>query len=121
MQSITIAYLTGIILRVVNETIQLRRAAQKNHLYYLHYPAVKEDELTDFIQSIPYFDERLKNFLLDKLCDKTIVISQAWENLFIVKSKAWAKSDTWLYTDPIISIGFYPEYNKDKDFLTLPY
>lgn len=122
MQSVTKAYLTDIILRVINKTIQTRRESQNNHLYYLQYGSATNDELWDFIQSIPYFDERLKNFLVGKLNDKNIIISQTWETSFIVKVKTWAESNTWLHTDPIFSIGFYPEYiTNRKDFLTLPY
>ncbi len=122
MQSITKTYLTDIIFRTINQTIQIRRASQSNHLYYLRYAIATNEELYDFIQSIPYFDERLKCFLIGKLNDTTIIISQTWETSFIIKIKAWAESDIWLHTDPIFSIGFYPEYiPKQKDFLTLPY
>ena len=122
MQSITKTYLTDIIFRAINQTIQTRRVTQKNHLYYLQYASATNDELYDFIQSIPYFDERLKSFLMGKLKETNIIISQAWETSFIVRTKTWAESDTWLHADPIFSIGFYPEYIiRQKDFLTLPY
>ena len=122
MQSITKNYLTDIIFRTINQTIQVRRASQRNHLYYLQYATATNDELLDFIQSIPCFDERLKSFLMGRSNESTIIISQTWEIAFMVKTKTWAQSNTWLHTDPIFAIGFYPEYiTKGKDFLTLPY
>ena len=122
MQSITKTYLTDIIFRTINQTIQVRRASQKNHLHYLNYPTARQEEILDFIQSTPYFDEQLKNFLMGKLNDTTIIISQNWETAFIVKCKSWAHSNDWLHKDTIFSIGFYPEYiTRRKDSLTLPY
>ncbi len=122
MQSITKIYLTDIIFRAINQTIQLRRASQKNHLHYLNYPTARQEEILDFIQSMPYFDEQLKKFLMGKLTETTIIISQNWETAFIVKCKSWAHSNDWLHKDTIFSIGFYPEYIiRRKDSLTLPY
>ncbi len=122
MQSITATYLTDIIFRAINETIMVRRASQKNHLHYLNYPTAREEEIVDFILSIPYFDEQLKKFLMDKQKETTTIISQTWETAFIVKCKSWANNNDWLHKDPICLIGFYPEYiTKRKDFLRLPY
>ena len=122
MQSITTTYLTDIIFRSINATIPIRRESQKNHLFYLNYPAATEDEVVDFILSIPYFDERLKDFLMGNLNSETTIISQAWETAFIVKCTTWAASNDWLHVDNIISIGFYAAYFKRfKDCLTLPY
>ena len=122
MQSITKTYLTDIIFRAINETIEIRRASQKNNLYYLNYPFATNEELFDFIQSIPYFDEKLKQFLMGKLNDENTIISQSWETAFIVKCKTWAQNDYWLHVDVILSVGFYAEYiKKHNDCLTLPY
>jgi len=122
MQFITRTYLTDIIFRGINETIQPRRMSQKNHLFYLHYPTATKDELLDFIESIPYFDDRLKDFLMGNLPNDNTIISQAWETSFIVKTKLWATSNDWLHVDVILSIGFYTKYVKaNKDLLTLPY
>ena len=122
MQSITKTYLTDIIFRAINQTILVRRASQKNHLHYLNYPTARQEEILDFIQSIPCFDEDLKKFLMGKLNENTIIISQNWETAFIVKCKSWAHSSDWLHKDTIFSIGFYPEYIfRRKDSLTLPY
>lgn len=122
MQSIIKTYLTDIIFRTINETIQTRRASQKNHLHYLRYTAATEEEIVDFIQSIPYFDDQLKSFLMNQQNEITIIISQTWETAFIIKCKSWAHSNDWLHKDPICLIGFYPEYiTKRKDALRLPY
>ena len=122
MQSITRTYLTDLLFRAVSETIHTRRTSQKNLLFYLDYPTATTEELLDFILSIPYFDERLKNFLLGNLKEETTIISQLWETAFIVKTKAWAASDEWLHVDVILSIGFYAEHTKQGvAFLTLPY
>jgi hypothetical protein len=122
MQLITKAYLADIITRTIGPTIQIRRSSQNSHLYNLQNSAVTNDELWIFIQSIPYFDEGLKKFLMGKHGDSNIIISQTWETAFLVRVKQWAESNTWLHTDPIFSIGFYPQYiTSGKDFLTLPY
>jgi hypothetical protein len=122
MQLVTKSYLTDIIFRTIRPGIQIRRASQSNHLHYLQFSAATNDELWAFIQSIPYFDERLKDFLMGKAGDSNIIISQTWETNFIIRVKQWADSHTWLHTDPIFSIGFYPQYiTRGKDFLTLPY
>jgi len=122
MQSITRTYLTDIIFRAINTTIHTRRASQKNHIFYLNYPNATEDEMVDFVLSIPYFDERLKDFLMGNLNSETTIISQAWETAFIVKCTTWAASNDWLHVDSILSIGFYAAcFKRFKDCLTLPY
>ena len=122
MQLITKAYLTDIIVRAVNETIEQRRASQKNKLYHMAVGVANEEELLYFIQSIPDFDERLKNFLLEQQKDASTIISQAWETSFIVKCKTWAQSNDWLHKDPIVSVGFYPKCIINwRDVLSLPY
>lgn len=122
MQSITKTYLTDIVFRAISETINTRRVSQKNNLFYLDYPTPTEEEVADFIQSIPYFDKRLKNFLLGELDENTTIISQAWETAFIVKCKTWAKSDDWLHVDMMLFTRFYGAYAMiDTACLTLPY
>lgn len=122
MQLITKSYLTSIIFRAVNETLDIRRASQKNILFYLVYPNATNDELLDFIQSCPFFDEGLKIYLLEKDGDESIIISQHWETAFIVKTKQWANSKQWLHDDVIVTIGFYAAHLKsNNDSLKLPY
>ncbi len=120
MQSITKTYLIDIISRAVNKTIWARRASQ-NPSCYVHCAAVNEQEVNDFIQSIPYFDEKLKAFLLDKN-DNATIISQSWETTFIIKSKSWAESNIWLQANPLLTIGWQAgSIRPDSQFLTLPY
>lgn len=122
MQLITKSYLTSIIFRAVNATLLIRRASQKNILYYLNYPTATDEELMDFTQSCPYFDAGLKEYLLEIITDESIIISQLWETAFIVKTKEWSTSNQWLHVDVIVSIGFYPaQINSNPDCLKLPY
>jgi hypothetical protein len=122
MQSITKTYLTDLLVRTINQTIQIRRVSQHKQLPYLQYTTATTDELLDFIASIPYFDEGLKNFLMGKQNDTIIIISQAWETSFMVRAKAWAESEAWLYINPIFAIGFSTQQlTREKDSLTLPY
>jgi len=122
MQLVTKFYLADIVVRAISPGIQLRRASQNNHLHYLQFSTPTNDELWAFIQSIPYFDQRLRDFLTGKQGESNIIISQTWETNFIIRVKQWADSNTWLHIDPIFSIGFYPQYiTRGKDFLSLPY
>ena len=122
MQLVTNSYLKDIIVRAISSGIQIRRAAQSNHLHYLQFAAATNDELWAFIQSIPSFDQSLRDFLLGKYGDSNTIISQTWETNFVIRVKQWADSHTWLYIDPMFSIGFYPQYiTRGKDILTLPY
>ena len=122
MQLITKSYLTSIIFRAVNTTLETRRASQKNILFYLDYPSATEEELLDFIQSCPFYDAGLQEYLSPNTNGESIIISQPWETTFIVKTKQWANSDQWLHVDVIFSIGFYAKYsNVNPDTLKLPY
>ncbi len=78
--------------------------------------------MLDFIQSIPYFDEKLKQFLNGGKGSDITIVSQTWETAFLIKCTTWANSKHWLHQDVIFSIGFYPQYlTSAKDALTLPY
>ena len=122
MQLITKSYLTSIIFRAVNETLDTRRASQKNILYYLNYPTATSEELLDFIDSCPFFDTGLKTYLLASFSDESIIIGQHWETAFIVKTRQWASSGQWLHVDVIVSIGFYAGHlNRGADCIKLPY
>lgn len=122
MQLITKNYLTSIIFRAVNETLEIRRASQKNLLFYLDYPTATEEELLDFIQSCPFYDAGLQQYLMPPSIEESIIISQLWETSFIVKTKQWANANQWLHVDVIFSIGFYTKYfNSNPETLKLPY
>ena len=122
MISVTGEYLITIIEQYVNRTIGIRRNHSIEKLIHeIVYEATNE-ELADFILSIPYFDERIKNFILGISNEQTIIISQSWEIALIVRTRKWAESDEWLYGDFRLSMGAYDGQVKgDAGFLTLPY
>jgi len=80
------------------------------------------EEIADFILSIPYFDERLKNFILGFSNEQTIIISQSWEIAFMARAGKWAESEEWLHGAFRLSMGSYGDEQRScADFLTLPY
>lgn len=99
MQSITKAYLIDIVYRMINESIQLHRQSKNNGHYNELYPGATDEEMVDFIVTIPYFDVGLKDFLLGNVKEETLIISQNWETEFFKKCMAWAKSYEWLEGD----------------------
>lgn len=122
MISVTGEYLITIIERNVNRTICIRR----NHpvqaaAIEVVYDTTNE-EIADFILSIPYFDEGIKNFIMGISNEKTIIISQSWEIAFIVRARKWAESDEWLHEAFRLSMGLNDSQLKGiTDFLALPY
>ncbi|MEO6547041.1 MAG: hypothetical protein ABIN94_03550 [Ferruginibacter sp.] len=122
MNSITKDYLTGIIFKKISETIDKRRESRKHQFDNEPYPGATDEEVLDFIISIPYFDEKLKDFLLGNLAETTIIISQSWENEFIKNTNLWCSSYEWLFgNDYFLNEAEISRMNKDKAFLTLPY
>ena len=122
MKAITRDYLTDIIFRTINKTIDIHRNSKKNSFYYEPYPTATDEEILDFIHSIPYFDERLKNFLIGNLTDATIIISQTWEIEFLKKTLSWAGSFEWLHgNDYFLSEAHISSIKKHAEFLGLPY
>ena len=120
MQSITKVYLLEIIYRNINETINLYRASKKTE--YDTCPTATEDEILDFICSTPYFDEKLKDFLLGNLEEQNIIISQGWEIEFIKQCTLWSESFEWLHGDnSFLSDAHLNSIRSDKTLLTLPY
>lgn len=118
MTSITGDYLVHIIERCINTTIYLRRNVTVERLT-LETMAVTNEEIVDFIVSIPYFDTKLKDFIVGNDFDQTI-ISQAWENQFIKKCIAWATDEIWLQNNiPVLKHIHNVEINNNA--LTLPY
>src|SRR6476660_9283960 len=98
MKSITKEYLADIIYRIINQTINVHRQSKRYDLPE-EYANATDEEVLEFIHSIPYFDTRLKDFIIGQMIESTIIISQSWENEFIIKSRAWAESFEWLYGD----------------------
>ena len=122
MKAITKNYLTDIIYRLINETIDVHRESKKNFFYYEPYPFASDEEVLEFIHSIPYFDERLKDFLVGNLAEEAIILSQAWEIEFVKKIRLWAESFEWLHGDEsFLSDAHIRSIKKDVAFLTLPY
>lgn len=123
MIAVTGEYLINIVERRVNQTIGLRRNFSAEELAAEHFLYATNEEIADFILSIPYFDGRLKNFILGFSTEQTIIISQSWEIAFIVRTGRWAESDEWLHEAFRLSMSSYAAEPKqaDADFLTLPY
>lgn len=122
MISVTGEYLLNIIERHVNRTIGFRRNLPIEEIRDEKMLASTNEEIADFILSIPYFDERLKNFILGFSNEQTIIISQSWEIAFMVRAGKWAESDEWLHGAFRLSMCPYAEELKgNADFLTLPY
>ena len=122
MIAVTGEYLINIIERRVNQTIGLRRNLSPAELAEEHFLYATNEEIADFILSIPYFDERLKNFILGFLTEQTIIISQSWEIAFIVRTRSWAESDEWLHGAFRLSMSTLDDHQQNNpDFLTLPY
>ena len=106
--------------RSKDETINLYRASKKTE--YDLEPTATEDEMLDFICSIPYFDEKLKDFLLGNLEEQNIIISQAWEIQFIKQCTLWSESFEWQHGDnSFLSDAHLNTIKNDKNLLTLPY
>ena len=122
MNSITKDYLTGIIFKRIADNINIHRQS-KRHLGGMEHASVPTDEeVLDFIISIPYFDDRLKDFLIGNLGETTIIISQSWENEFIIKTKLWADSMDWLHgNDRFLKAPMPDSINTERRFLSLPY
>ncbi|MEP7106608.1 MAG: hypothetical protein ABI760_01475 [Ferruginibacter sp.] len=122
MISITKDYLTYIIFKKISETIDIYRESKRHQFDNEPYPGATDEEVLDFIISIPYFEEKLKDFLLGNLGVETIIIGQTWEIEFIKKTRLWAESFEWLYENDYFLIEAHISgIKRDKMFLTLPY
>ena len=112
MIAITGEYLITVIEQYVNRTISIRRNHSVQQLTIKCANESSNAEIADFILSIPFFDERIKNFILGISNEQTIIISQSWEIAFIVGVRKWAESDEWLLGDFRLSMGSYDEQLK---------
>ncbi|MEJ7587666.1 MAG: hypothetical protein WKI04_08900 [Ferruginibacter sp.] len=122
MNSITKDYLVEIIFKKISESIDKHRESKRQQFDNVPYPGATDEEILDFIISIPYFDDRLKNFLLGNLAESTIIISQSWENEFIIKTRLWAESFEWLHgNNYYLSEAHISNIKRDEQFLSLPY
>ncbi|MBS1496611.1 MAG: hypothetical protein JSU03_01125 [Bacteroidetes bacterium] len=122
MTAITNEYLGEIILRIINKNIATHRASKNNIDTPKHLPYATNTELLDFIQSIPYLDVKLKDFLVGNLKQETIIISQAWEIQFIKHCTLWAESFEWLHgNNYFLSDVYLSSIKKNAASLSLPY
>ena len=125
MQSITKNYLVEIIDRSICRTIHIHRQSRDNLSFYdtpNNWPPVTDEEITEFIFMIPYFDEKLKNFLLGNMWGQPIIISQTWEIEFIKKCILWADSKEWLLgVNQFLSNTHLNNIEHTGVALTLPY
>jgi len=96
MISITGEYLINIIERYVNKTIVFRRHYPIETAIAEYYYNATNEEIVDFIFSIPFFDIKLKDFLIGNIDLQNIIISQTRENEFIKKCKCWSEDMRWL-------------------------
>jgi len=122
MTAITNEYLGDILLREINKDIEVHRASKNNFLAHQNFPCATDAELLDFIQTIPYFDVSVKDFLVGNLPEATIIISQAWELEFLKRTRQWAESFEWLHgNDYFLSDAHINGLKKESASLTLPY
>lgn len=122
MNSITKDHLTKIVFKKISENIDLYRESKRQQFDNEPYPGATDEEVLDFIITIPYFDIKLKDFLLGNLLEETIIVSQTWENEFIKNTKLWAESFEWLHgNEYFLSEAHITGINKNNAFLTLPY
>ncbi len=122
MNSVTKDYLAEIIFKKASENIDKYRESKQQQFDNEPYPGATDEEVLDFIITIPYFDVKLNDFLLGNLAEDTIIISQSWENEFIKNTRLWAESYEWLHgNDYFLSEAHTSGINNDKHFLSLPY
>ncbi len=122
MISVTGEYLISIIERHVNKTIQFRREAESEQSIPKRDRLATNEEIADFILSIPYFHDGLKDFILGNTNEQTIIVSQPWEIAFIIRTKKWAECEEWLLETFQSSPKFYTgPAQTGTDSLKLPY
>lgn len=122
MQSITKVYLLDIIYRMINNSIKQHRYSKHNDHYNEVYATATDEEMIDFIVTIPYFDIDLKDFLLGNVKEETVIISQSWEIEFIKKCTAWSQSYEWLEGDEYyLSDTHISRLMQQANCLRLPY
>jgi hypothetical protein len=121
MISVTGEYLVNIIERHIAATISKRRSVEEASIHAKNN-LLSDEDIADFLLSIPYFDEGVKNFILGNGRETTMIVSQAWEIAFILRTKKWAESESWLQNRLTSSHQFCKEEpGQVTDFLKLPY
>ncbi len=120
MISVTGEYLINIIERQLSATIGSKRKHEEGNSAASNGP-LTDEEIADFILSIPYFDEGVKNFILGNAAEKNMIVSQAWEIAFILRTKKWAEAECWVQNKYAISHFRNESVKQSTDFLRLPY
>ncbi|MBS1742124.1 MAG: hypothetical protein JST81_03750 [Bacteroidetes bacterium] len=122
MKAITRDYLVDIVYRTINKTIALHRRAKKTACHCHSQESATDEEVLNFIYYIPWFDDKLKDFLIGNVKETTIIISQSWELEFLKKTMLWSESFEWLHgNDYFLSEAHMSSIKKDVVYLTLPY
>lgn len=95
------------IYNIINETITVQRESKQNEIYNDYHPAVTKIEIMDFIESNPYFDAMLKDFLKDKFIEDidAMMVSEEWKEAFVNRVYKWSERWEWLTQDTKQSIG----------------
>jgi hypothetical protein len=119
MKGITRAYLLYLIKDYVKLTIHHRRNIPRNY-FAEEVVEITDEEIIDFVISIPYFTVELKDFLMENLSVQMIIISQQWEKDFTRKAVAWATDSRWTSADMSFLSNSYKNTNI-TDLLNLPY
>jgi hypothetical protein len=92
--------LRKLIFEAINPTIEIHRESDENYFWLEHNPCVTDQEIEDFIQSIPYFKQELKCFLLNDFPGvEEMFVTDEWQEEFEQKVKAWTESFEWLNGD----------------------
>ncbi len=95
MKSITRIYLASIIYIVIHKNSLRDLDTSEEELFGNYYYASTDEKVLDFILSIPYFDEGLKDFIVGNLKEQSVIITTEWEDEFIDKCFLWAESTGW--------------------------
>ncbi|MDO9376773.1 MAG: hypothetical protein Q7T76_20265 [Ferruginibacter sp.] len=122
MNSITKEYLVEIIFKKISDSIDIHRMSKRHLFNYQPCSLPTDDEVMDFIISIPFFDDKLKDFLIGNLGETTVIVSQNWENEFIIKTRMWTESVEWLHgNDNFLKTTFSNNISRERTYLGLPY
>ncbi len=110
-------YLKELVFREINPTIELHRESKRNYFYFEHYDFAADQEVEDFIFSIPFFSEDLKEFLRGRDNLISTEVTKAWINKYIENIEKWAESEEWLFYD----VGYIcdPLLNKSPERIEL--
>jgi hypothetical protein len=92
--------LREIIFKSINSTIGIYRESKRNYFWFEYYPLATDCEVNDFIDSNPFFDSNLKNYLTNSFySDKVTLITDKWYGEFWDKVYVWSESVEWLFYD----------------------